>query len=573
MRAISKVLAVIATAGCALATVGTNAKAATLSTAGASQPTISSSGTGNANAPVPPPPPPQLLGVETAAGLLPAPLTNGNMSYHNGRVLKGFTRVALIFWGSGWPGNGRQNTVIGMFSHMGANPWSDTVLQYWDNWSSTDNTGALYAGSWVDTGSNPPGTFSPTDLETETLRAFTVGGLSYDANTLYLVYPQSGSHTDQGTGVCGYHTWDPYYMSGLVYGGVDYQNCPISVSGATGDSISQHLTDTSSHEFAEAVTDPFGDGWYNTNPQGGEIGDMCNNNLIAWNFGGTSYAVQQLWSNQAGGCASSTSATYSYTWVTQTYTPNPAEPRQLYSVSLVVRNSGNVQWPARSIMSLGTDVPQNRCSAFYDAGSWSSCGRVGGMYEQSCPGCSTIQPGQNAVFNFNFSIPPGTACQGPFNEHFNLLVELRTWLNSAGIFWPITVGCYNGSFQSETPPSPGLVAGDLPVTNTTKIRFVNTGNVPWRNDGWTRLAYVGGGCSTFADPTWIRCDRVTGSFTNVSNSSKSWVDPGEVAEFSFVLDVPATTLPGTYSQAWQLVNEWAQWMGSSYHVSHYTVLA
>src|SRR6266700_3823142 len=58
------------------------------------------------------------------------------------------------------------------------------------------------------------------------------------------------------------------------------------------------LTETSSHELCEAITDPVpGSGWYdNTN---GEIGDIC-----AWNFKKVAgYTVQLEWSNQKGRCA------------------------------------------------------------------------------------------------------------------------------------------------------------------------------------------------------------------------------------------------------------------------------
>ena len=76
-----------------------------------------------------------------------------------------------------------------------------------------------------------------------------------------------------------------------------------------------------SHEHNESITDPFGTGWWDSNPNdsaaGDEIGDMC-----AWDFGnlygpagaqysqtinGHHYLMQTEWDNTTGGCPGSTS--------------------------------------------------------------------------------------------------------------------------------------------------------------------------------------------------------------------------------------------------------------------------
>jgi hypothetical protein len=57
------------------------------------------------------------------------------------------------------------------------------------------------------------------------------------------------------------------------------------------------LTSISSHELAEAITDPVpGTGWYDD--ANGEIGDIC-----AWQTETVEgYTVQKLWSNTQGSC-------------------------------------------------------------------------------------------------------------------------------------------------------------------------------------------------------------------------------------------------------------------------------
>src|SRR5581483_366782 len=78
-----------------------------------------------------------------------------------------------------------------------------------------------------------------------------------------------------------------------------------------------------SHEHMEAITDPFGNAWFDTN--GAENGDRC-----AWTFGapvggsGSSaynqvigsghYMLQLEWSNAAGACVGSTLTVSNGTW-------------------------------------------------------------------------------------------------------------------------------------------------------------------------------------------------------------------------------------------------------------------
>jgi hypothetical protein len=82
--------------------------------------------------------------------------------------------------------------------------------------------------------------------------------------------------------------------SQIFYGVLPYPDC----SGCQGglDPLAA-LTSTSSHEIAEAITDPIpGSGWYDDTY--GEVGDPC-----AWQtkqLGG--WTVQLLWSNKQSGC-------------------------------------------------------------------------------------------------------------------------------------------------------------------------------------------------------------------------------------------------------------------------------
>lgn len=137
------------------------------------------------------------------------------------------------------------------------------------------------------------------DLEIRTrLRAALASKLlpAWTPNSLYMVYVQPGVSVTMGgdsscSAFCGYHESDG---NGLYYGVIPWPSC----AGCTGPlSNFDALTSVTSHELAEACTDPVpGQGWYND--AAGEIGDPC-----AWsNRTLDGYTVQLEWLNSKSGC-------------------------------------------------------------------------------------------------------------------------------------------------------------------------------------------------------------------------------------------------------------------------------
>jgi hypothetical protein len=142
-----------------------------------------------------------------------------------------------------------------------------------------------------------------------------------DANRLYIVYtppnveveiplpdPNTGQVVPWTSGTelnvnhfLGYHSsFTDSAGHTIYYAVVDDQtgNCPL-----VGYSPLQQFTKVSSHELAEAVTDPTGISWYDsfgtakTNTDfGDEIGDLCNGYADITTLNG--YTVQNEWSNQ-----------------------------------------------------------------------------------------------------------------------------------------------------------------------------------------------------------------------------------------------------------------------------------
>jgi hypothetical protein len=127
---------------------------------------------------------------------------------------------------------------------------------------------------------------------------------------------------------CAYHS--AYSDSTISTSQIIYSNMPYAAQ-TNGNPLTCDLGErpngnpsdpeisVTSHEHQESITDPFGTGWWDSNPDdsayGEENGDMC-----AWNFGGTygadgaeynqtinghHYLMQLEWDNTTNGCPGS----------------------------------------------------------------------------------------------------------------------------------------------------------------------------------------------------------------------------------------------------------------------------
>jgi hypothetical protein len=165
----------------------------------------------------------------------------------------------------------------------------------------------------VHVANSEPGTVTPagrqvTDAQIQTalqgwIATNTVSATT--ANTLYFIFlPPDvvslafGSQSCAAGGFCGYHE----HIGNVYYAVIPYANCPGCVfSGQFLDT----LTEVSSHELAEAITDPALNAWWDpvTGP-GDEIGDICNRQTVR--LGG--FVVQTEWSNAQAACVFAPSA-------------------------------------------------------------------------------------------------------------------------------------------------------------------------------------------------------------------------------------------------------------------------
>src|ERR1039458_3324103 len=153
-------------------------------------------------------------------------------------------------------------------------------------------------------------------------------------------------------GSCGTNSFAGYHEAmdragGLTIYGVIIDPIVEVVSGQGGDPEGnpdgEATIDTVAHETVEAITDPVGTGWFDAD--GFEVGDKCevgpqigsplgyaaNGSPYDQLIGGHEYLIQEMWSNDDGGCVQRT---------TQTASPLPLPQINLTQFSSTV--SGNI---------------------------------------------------------------------------------------------------------------------------------------------------------------------------------------------------------------------------------------
>ena len=261
-----------------------------------------------------------------------------NLQYMGGNVFTSPGAFA-IFWGPDWA-NGfstggftsdqAQTYITTFLGGVGGSGWINSQTQYCQNTTVGNescagdpnaqfvtNPGSQFLGSVVD--SSPiPATPTDADVRAEAQRAASIFG--YNPNAVYMVFTPSGHNISGfGTQFCAYHDNTTFNGQPLAYANMPYipdagAACGMNFVNGGDDSFGHGFFDgysiVAGHEYAEATTDAFPSqtiAWLDLSGQ--ETGDKC-----AWDqgpgdvtqnvtFGGQFFAVQPLWSNNAGGCA------------------------------------------------------------------------------------------------------------------------------------------------------------------------------------------------------------------------------------------------------------------------------
>jgi hypothetical protein len=256
--------------------------------------------------------------VPIGAAPQPPSAAGGPQLTYRGGPLIARIRAYGLYWGSAWntpmPGGTTNQPVTrqaldAYLADLVSGVYIDIFAEY--STATTTISRGAYLGSAI-IGPDPGAQVTDADIQAQIQQRLGDGSIpAWDANTLYCVFLPSGTTVQQGGQAscqvfCGYHDaiLDPNTNAPVAYYGVlPYPDCGGCAQAADGTPMSTFdaLTTVTSHELAEAITDPVpGIGWYDD--QNGEIGDIC-----AWQLAMLDiYTVQQEWSNNAGTCVGPT---------------------------------------------------------------------------------------------------------------------------------------------------------------------------------------------------------------------------------------------------------------------------
>lgn len=216
------------------------------------------------------------------------------LTYRGGPLLTS-VEVVTVFWGSAWQS---QQTVIdrvnGFYDAILQSAFMDALAEY-SVPGKTIGHGKRTGTATIST-SDPGASLADSDIQAFLQNNIGSALPAATPNSLYMVYLPSGTSVSMGGGAscttfCGYHDT---INNAVFYGVLPYPDCSGCLGGLQAFDA---LTSVSSHELAEAITDPVpGTGWYDD--ANGEIGDIC-----AWQTETIAgYTVQKEWSNSKGQC-------------------------------------------------------------------------------------------------------------------------------------------------------------------------------------------------------------------------------------------------------------------------------
>lgn len=282
-------------------------------------------------APAPPPPVNQCPSQQTPAQC--------NLDYLGGTVMHASTTYAIYWIPSSYSVSTNYESLVNQYfadvaaaSNHADNVYS-AATQYYDSAGPIDYR-STFGGSYVDTTPFPspsncddgvdPVCLTDADLQTEIQHVLTVKGWHGSTTAMFFVLTPDGvgSCSDGSSSQCTTNAYCAYHSSftdsnnePVIYGNEPYDatipGCDPG-SSPNGDDADAAIN-TLSHEHNEAITDPFGDGWWNLD-SGQENGDNC-----AWIFGnalggtpnvdaynqiinGHHYWLQEEWSNDGSAC-------------------------------------------------------------------------------------------------------------------------------------------------------------------------------------------------------------------------------------------------------------------------------
>ncbi|MGZ3509836.1 MAG: hypothetical protein ACXWNK_16235 [Vulcanimicrobiaceae bacterium] len=237
---------------------------------------------------------------------------------NNGGPVVTTPRIYTSFWGALWSDAPHASDVarLNAFCADLLNSNFMNVLAQYGSGNGPDSSGVIASSTFATVANQ----LANADIESTIQAAIDAGTIpeppaNNTSNVLIIYLDENTEVNDSGLGVVmcepsgdtafGYHDFfttakgNPFYYA--VVPALDdnclHESCP----GGDG-TCSLHLTETqeqrrtqvTSHEFAEMVTDPELNAWYD--PQNGENGDICNGESDTIAVGANTWTVQRIYS-------------------------------------------------------------------------------------------------------------------------------------------------------------------------------------------------------------------------------------------------------------------------------------
>ena len=242
---------------------------------------------------------------------------------YNGGPVQHSPHVYLLLWGPAWSTNTGEKASAAFlkkfYAGLGVQPkdtWSTITSQYADGTGAPGFSGSVFMGAWQDT-STPPHGVGQTGLASEADAFTSYLGITDLTDAQVIVATQSGT-CPAGFYAPGCYNGSGYYCAWHSASNEPFTNLPYELNSDSGcgknwiSSANDAWSVNAGHEYAETVTDPWLDAWWDqSDPYGGEIGDKCSWALpkgkVTLSTG--TFGMQSLWSNAADACVMSSGTT------------------------------------------------------------------------------------------------------------------------------------------------------------------------------------------------------------------------------------------------------------------------
>jgi hypothetical protein len=255
----------------------------------------------------------ETVGALPAAGPVGAAGAHPNFIYHGGPVVN-CAQVYSSFWGASWQTDPTHQALAGRLNQfltdLVASKFMNVLHQY------GVNGGTFVRDTFV---TNVAASLTDDDIHTVIQGLIDSGGIPEPTNATntitLMIYLDDSTNVNNPGGIVmcaaagddafGYHNFfttkagNPFYyavMPGLSDACLR-ASCPSDAGCSLhlSETREQRLTQVTSHEFAEMVTDPQLNAWFDGNA-GGENGDLCNGESATLTVGNNTWTVQRTYS-------------------------------------------------------------------------------------------------------------------------------------------------------------------------------------------------------------------------------------------------------------------------------------